>query len=67
MLGVDSGALESVLRFFYTGECRMSFPTVVALCDAAQRLEVAGLAEACEEYISEVSCPAVVPPAPTLN
>ena len=40
MQGVDSDALESVIRFFYTGECAIAVSTAVPLLDAAIKLEV---------------------------
>jgi hypothetical protein len=38
--GVDSEALEAVIRFFYTGECPITVSTAVPLLDAAIKLEV---------------------------
>lgn len=35
--GVDSDALETVLRCFYTGECHLTAANVVAVYDAAKR------------------------------
>lgn len=51
MQGVDSDALESVLRFFYTSECAIMATNVVPLWDACSKLEVPGLAQACEDYL----------------
>lgn len=55
--GVDSDALETVLHFFYSGTCSLSYSAVVHILDAAQRLGVDNLAEACETFIHDVLDP----------
>jgi hypothetical protein len=58
--GVDSGALEAVLQFFYTGECVLTFQNMVAILDAAQRLEVRSLSHAADGYIGNMTFPNTV-------
>ncbi|GAX84352.1 hypothetical protein CEUSTIGMA_g11774.t1 [Chlamydomonas eustigma] len=55
--GVDSEALETVIRFFYTGECPITVSTAVPLLDAAIKLEVAGLSSACEQFVNQLLHP----------
>lgn len=52
--GVDSDALEHLIQFFYSGECRIISSSAVPVYDAAQRLEVPNLAAACEGFIREI-------------
>ncbi|PNG99462.1 hypothetical protein TSOC_014758, partial [Tetrabaena socialis] len=49
--GVDSAALETVLGYFYRGECLLSPATAVPIYDVCLKLEVPGLSAACEQYI----------------
>ncbi|KAG2483085.1 hypothetical protein HYH03_018025 [Edaphochlamys debaryana] len=49
--GVDSDALETLIRAFYTAECPLELPRVPALYDAAVKLEVPSLAPALEQYL----------------
>ncbi|MEW5299088.1 MAG: hypothetical protein WDW36_002137 [Sanguina aurantia] len=49
--GVESGALELILRFFYTGECPITIPSVLSTYDVAVKLEVQGLSQACEAFL----------------
>lgn len=58
MQGVDSEALESVIRFFYTAEILITMNTVVPLLDAAIKLDVGGLIVACEQFIQSLLYPA---------
>jgi hypothetical protein len=53
--GVDSLALESVIRFFYTGECQLQAGSAIAVLDAAIKLEAKGLAAHVEGYINQVN------------
>ena len=55
--GVDADALELVLRFFYTGDCPISITTAVPLYDTSTKLEVLGLASACEQFITQLMHP----------
>lgn len=48
--GVDSDALEAIIRFFYTGECLLKFPEAVGVLDAAIRLDVPVLAAAADKF-----------------
>ena len=54
---VDADALELVLRFFYTGDCPISLTSAVPLYDASTKLEVPGLAKACETFITQLLHP----------
>ncbi|KXZ41683.1 hypothetical protein GPECTOR_322g32 [Gonium pectorale] len=56
--GVDSEALESVVRFFYCGECLLSTATVVPIHDVCLKLEVPGLGAGCEAYVQQSLNPA---------
>jgi hypothetical protein len=58
--GVDSDALESIISFFYSAECTLSYPGAVAVLDAATRLDVPALAAAAEEFIRETTHPTTV-------
>ena len=58
MQGVDSEALESVIRFFYTAEVILTMNTVVPMLDAAVKLDVGGLIVACEQFIQSLLYPA---------
>ncbi|GBF90893.1 hypothetical protein Rsub_03748 [Raphidocelis subcapitata] len=49
--GVDSGALEAVVRFFYEGRLLLTPHNAVAVMDAAARLQVATVAEAARAYV----------------
>lgn len=49
--GVDSDALESIVQFFYSGECLLTLDNGVAIMDAAVRLDVPVLAAAAERYV----------------
>jgi hypothetical protein len=51
--GVDSGALESIIEFFYSGQCSLTFPAAVAVVDAANRLDVPSLSAAANSYVRE--------------
>ncbi|GIL59960.1 hypothetical protein Vafri_14603 [Volvox africanus] len=51
--GVDSLALESVVSFFYCGECLLTPATVVPIYDVCLKLEVPGLAAGCEQYLRQ--------------
>lgn len=53
MWGVDSDALQSIISFFYSGECVLTFPSAIAIADAAGRLGVPNLAAAAHEYVRE--------------
>lgn len=53
MWGVDSGALESIIAFFYSGQCSLTFPSAVAVMDAANRLDVPSLSAAANSYVRE--------------
>lgn len=53
MWGVDSGALESIISFFYSGQCSLTFPSAVAVMDAANRLDVPSLSAAANSYVRE--------------
>ncbi|KAF8073156.1 SPL3 [Scenedesmus sp. PABB004] len=55
--GVDSDALEAIIRFFYTAECTLSHPGAVAVLDAANRLDVPALAEAAGRYVRAALAP----------
>lgn len=55
--GVESGALELILRFFYTGECPITVPSVLSTYDVAVKLEVQGLSGACEVFIKAALSP----------
>lgn len=57
MQGVDGPALESVLRFFYTGEITLDAYNVVGLYDVAMKLEVTVLAAACDAFVSQTLRP----------
>ncbi len=50
---MDSAALEAVVSSFYTGECPVSLETVVAVHDAANKLEVPDLLQSCMAYIQQ--------------
>mgnify|MGYP001811258261 CR=1 FL=1 len=58
--GVDSDALESIIYFFYSAECTLSYPGAVAELDAATRLDVPALAAAAEQFIRETMHPTTV-------
>ncbi len=49
--GVDSDALEAVVRFFYEGRLVLTLANAVAVMDAAQRLQVDAVAEAAHGYV----------------
>jgi hypothetical protein len=51
--GVDSDALQSIIEFFYSGQCDLTFPTAVAVMDAANRLDVPSLSAAANTYVRE--------------
>ena len=53
--GVDSDALETVLRCFYTGECRLTDQNIIPVMDAARRLDVTSLAQYCEGFVSKAT------------
>lgn len=55
--GVDAQGLYLVLRFFYTGECHVDHTSVIAVYDAANRLDVDGLATACDVYSKQLLGP----------
>lgn len=55
--GVDSEALETVIRFFYTGECPITVASAVPILDAAIKLEVPGLVGACENFVNQLLHP----------
>jgi hypothetical protein len=55
--GVDSDALQSIIEFFYSGECRLTFPKAVAVMDAANRLDVPSLSGAANTYVREALAP----------
>jgi len=48
--GVDALGLDAVLRYFYSGECSLNYSNVVAIHDAAHRLDVPNLVTACEAF-----------------
>eukprot|EP00798_Chlamydomonas_sp_ICE-L_P009810 gene9810-7698_t len=56
--GVDPTGLESVLKFFYTGECNLDHTNVIPVYDAAHRLDVPGLSAACEQFMRDILGPA---------
>jgi hypothetical protein len=58
--GVDSAGLEAVLNFFYSGECLLCYDNMVAVMDAAQRLDVKPLLDACNAFISTMMFPYTV-------
>ena len=49
--GVDSDALEAIIRSFYTGNCPVSASSVCAVFDAASKLEVAAVEGACKQMV----------------
>ncbi|GIL92605.1 hypothetical protein Vretifemale_20120 [Volvox reticuliferus] len=51
--GVDSVALESVIGFFYSGECLLTPATVIPIYDVCLKLEIPGLAAGCEQYLRQ--------------
>ncbi|GLI61733.1 hypothetical protein VaNZ11_004159 [Volvox africanus] len=51
--GVDSVALESVVSFFYSGECLLTPATVIPIYDVCLKLGVPGLAAGCEQYLRQ--------------
>ncbi len=51
--GVDSNALETVIGFFYRGEVLLTVNTVVPVYDVCLKLEVPGLAAACEQFVQQ--------------
>lgn len=51
--GVDSDALQSIIEFFYSGQCNLTFPNAVAVMDAANRLDVPSLSGAANTYVRE--------------
>lgn len=53
MWGVDSDALESIIEFFYSGICTLTFPGAVAVMDAANRLDVPSLSAAANTYVRD--------------
>ncbi|KAG2499749.1 hypothetical protein HYH03_002681 [Edaphochlamys debaryana] len=55
--GVDALGLHRVIRFFYTGECDLDPGVVLPVYDASHRLDVPGLAAACEVYSQKVLGP----------
>ena len=57
MQGVDSDALETIIRYFYSGECPITISSAVPLLDAAIKLEVPGLMVACEQFVSQLLHP----------
>eukprot|EP00197_Chlamydomonas_leiostraca_P003311 CAMPEP_0202873212 /NCGR_PEP_ID=MMETSP1391-20130828/22833_1 /ASSEMBLY_ACC=CAM_ASM_000867 /TAXON_ID=1034604 /ORGANISM="Chlamydomonas leiostraca, Strain SAG 11-49" /LENGTH=457 /DNA_ID=CAMNT_0049554397 /DNA_START=143 /DNA_END=1513 /DNA_ORIENTATION=- len=48
--GVDAEGLEAVLKFLYSGECNLDYKTVIPVYDAAHRLNVPSLVQACEAF-----------------
>lgn len=59
--GVDSAALESVISFFYRGECLLTPTVVVPIYDVCMKLEVPGLSSGCEQYIKHSLNPYTCP------
>ncbi|KXZ48256.1 hypothetical protein GPECTOR_29g35 [Gonium pectorale] len=60
--GVDSDALFTLIRAFYTCPCPVELERVPALYDAAIKLEVGSLASALEQFVgSALSADAAVP------
>lgn len=52
--GVNSDALEAVVRFFYEGRVLLTLGNAVAVMDAAQRLQVRSVAEAARGYVQSM-------------
>ncbi|GLI68681.1 hypothetical protein VaNZ11_013167, partial [Volvox africanus] len=50
--GVDSDALDTLIDSFYTGECPLTLATAASIYDAAVKLEVNGLPNAVEQFVS---------------
>ncbi|KXZ47614.1 hypothetical protein GPECTOR_34g773 [Gonium pectorale] len=50
--GVDSDALETLVRAFYTSECPLDLDRIPAIYDAAVKLEVPSLAPSLEQFVS---------------
>lgn len=51
--GVDSDALQAIIEFFYSGQCNLTFPSAVAVMDAANRLDVPSLSSAANSFVRE--------------
>lgn len=51
--GVDSDALELIVRFFYEGCLLLTPRNAVPVLDAAQRLQVASVADAARRYVRD--------------
>jgi hypothetical protein len=49
--GVDSSALEDVIRFFYEGRLTLTPANAAPVLDAAARLRVASVADAARAYL----------------
>lgn len=58
--GVDANALETIIAFFYSGECPITVATAIPLLDAAIKLDVPGLTAACEQFINQLLHPLTV-------
>lgn len=55
--GVDATSLEAVVSSFYTGECPVTTSTVAGILDAAIKLEVTALIEACANFVRTTISP----------
>jgi hypothetical protein len=49
--GVDSDALEAVVRYFYEGSLLLTTANAVAVADAAARLQVRPLADGARAFV----------------
>lgn len=60
MWGVDSDALQSIIEFFYSGQCLLTFPGAIGIMDAATRLDVPTLSAAAGSYVRAALGPTTV-------